>query len=99
MSTNWREPFEGTAITGDDTDWRSPVTKQRHKENNYCPYAFLGRALESNRKARFFANGRYATGQYKEWLEKDNDFSDWNYKKPKADPIKFKKNGSAKEDI
>jgi len=53
-------------------DYRSAVTRKRQKENGYDPFTLSDKPSPSTRDERakrFFANGKYATGEYKKWIE------------------------------
>jgi hypothetical protein len=53
-------------------DYRSDVTRKRQKETGYDPYKPIP-STRDERAKRFFANGKYATGSYKKWIEDGND--------------------------
>ena len=47
-------------------------TRKRQKENGYDPFTLSDKPSPSTRDERakrFFANGKYATGEYKKWIE------------------------------
>ena len=48
-------------------DYRSEVTIKRQKENGYDPFTHYG--TRDERAKRFFVYFKYATGEYKKWIE------------------------------
>ena len=69
-------------------DYRSDVTRKRQKENGYDPFTLSDKPSPSTRDERakrFFANGKYATGSYKKWIEDGNDHVKGNLKKTPED--------------
>ena len=57
------EAMDDDLITGSYSKVEDPPNEWQVKRG-YCPI--------KNPKARFHANGKYATGIYKKWLEKHN---------------------------
>ena len=58
--SNWSSmKYWQTSPSGEPNQWQ--------KERGYNPSG-----IKQNPKARFHANGKYATGKYKEWLDKYN---------------------------
>ena len=55
----------------DDLEWESfdvsPQANEWQEKRGYDP-----NKATTNRRARFHANGKYATGKYKKWLEEKN---------------------------
>jgi len=53
------------------TDYRHPLTITRQKENGYegsLP------STKEERAKRFFANGKYASGKFKKWIEEGGSY-------------------------
>jgi hypothetical protein len=55
-----------------EIDVRAYETVKRQKENGYEPFKLSDKGFPTTREERakrFFANGKYASGKYKIWLE------------------------------
>ena len=50
-------------------DYRHPETIKRQKEAVGCKCKLNCSCYIYDPRTRFFANGKYATGEYKKWLE------------------------------
>lgn len=51
-------------------DYRSPETIKRQKESMGCKRKGNCGCYIYDPRTRFFANGKYATGEFKKWLDK-----------------------------